>query len=112
MKRAAMGRVTRKILNLIELAITILVPIWRWQFLNTFDGCMDACTLFRSAGVSFDGGLGGCLSVTWTSTGLGFDNCWMKNVTALAGSNIKTTIKIHAVPVNNVVTQSAGIVGA
>jgi hypothetical protein len=73
---------------------------------------MDARALFRSAGVPFDGGLGGCLSVTWISTGLGFDNCWMKNVTALAGSNNMTALKLHAAPVNNVVTQSAGIVRA
>jgi hypothetical protein len=50
--------------------------------------------------------------VTWISTGLGFDNCWMKNVTALAGSNNMTALKLHAAPVNNVVTQSAGIVRA
>ena len=73
---------------------------------------MDACALFRSAGVSFDCGSGECLSVSWVSSGLDFGDCWMKNVTALAGSNDKTAIKMHAVPGTNVRIQSAGILRA
>ncbi|KAI9720332.1 MAG: hypothetical protein M1828_005716 [Chrysothrix sp. TS-e1954] len=78
----------------------------------TFEDCMDACAIYKSAGVSYNQTGGTCFSVTWVSQAVtGYGTCFMKNNTALIGSSNQTAIAEHAVPTAHLGFHSANFVG-